>query len=118
MTIRTADSDTLPRALLIGPLRLDLFHRDGEVEGRWLGLHPKEFALLWQLALEPDRRWSRMDLLREVWRLDHDPETNRVAVTVARVRSKLARFGLSHVVATDMDLSAYYLAASPLLARS
>lgn len=117
MTIRNGESETLPRALHLGPLRLDLFHRDAEVKGRWLGLHPKEFALLWLLAQHPGRRWSRMALLCDIWRLDHDPETNRVAVTVARVRSKLAPFGLSHLVVTDMNLGAYYLDPSSVSAQ-
>lgn len=99
----------LPRYIQAGPLLLDLFHRDARVGMRWLRLHPREFGLLWHLAERPRRSCSRLDLLRDVWRLDHDPETNRVAVAVARVRHKLRPFGLAYLVATDLPRRGYYL---------
>ena len=40
------DAEMLPRVIDIGPLRLDLFHRDGRCGEAWLGLHPREFELL------------------------------------------------------------------------
>lgn len=91
----------MPRHVRAGPVMLDLFHRDGNVAGDWLGLHPREFALLWRLAESPRQCLTRRQLLAEVWRIDHDPETNRVEVHVARVRAKLHVFGLSWLIATD-----------------
>lgn len=91
----------MPRHVRAGPVSLDLFHRDGTVDGRWLGLHPREFELLWRLAESPRQRLSRRQLLAEVWRIDYDPETNRVEVHVARVRAKLHIFGLAWLIATD-----------------
>lgn len=41
-----------------------------------------------------------MRLLADVWRINFDPETNSVAVHVARVRSKLAPFGLTEMLVT------------------
>ena len=84
-----------------GPLRLDLFHRDAALDGRWLALHPREFALLWRLAETPDSTVSQRALLRDVWRLPFEPGTNRVAVHVARLRRKLATVGLAAMIATD-----------------
>ncbi|MCR2832750.1 winged helix-turn-helix domain-containing protein [Parerythrobacter lacustris] len=100
----------MPRQILAGPILLDLFHRDARVGRDWLRLHPREFGLLWHLAEHPFVPHSKMDLLRDVWRLDHDPETNRVAVTVARVRAKLSLFGFAHLIATDLHRRAYFLA--------
>ncbi len=40
----------IPSHRRVGPLRLDLFHRDDQADGRWIGLHPREFALMWRLA--------------------------------------------------------------------
>lgn len=91
----------MPRPPRAGPVLLDLFHRDGSCDGAWLGLHPREFELLWRLAESPRQRLSRRRLLSEVWRIDHDPQTNRVEVHVARVRAKLRTFGLSWLIATD-----------------
>lgn len=90
----------MPRHVCAGPVMLDLFHRDGKFDGKWLGLHPREFELLWRLAESPRQRLSRKRLLAEVWRLDHDPLTNRVEVHVARLRAKLRTFGLTWLVAT------------------
>ena len=84
-----------------GPLRLDLFHRDAAYQGRWLSLHPREFALLWRLAETPGRTVSQQALLADVWRLTIEPGTNRVAVHVARLRRKLAAVGLEAMIATD-----------------
>jgi DNA-binding response OmpR family regulator len=45
-----------------GDVTLDLAHRDGRVEDKWLGLQPAEFALLWRLAEEPGWPVSDGDL--------------------------------------------------------
>ncbi len=90
----------LPRCREAGPLLLDLFHRDGRIGRRWLGLHPREFSLLWRLAAQPGERVTRRQLLHDVWRLDHDPETNSLEVHVSRLRAKLARLGCVSLVET------------------
>lgn len=91
----------LPRWRSVGPLTLDLFHRDARRGARWLGLHPREFGLLWRLADRPGERVTRRQLLRDVWRLNHEPETNSVEVHVSRLRGKLGELGCEALVATD-----------------
>lgn len=91
----------LPRWRILGPLTLDLFHRDARRGGRWLALHPREFGVLWRLADKPGERVTRRQLLTEVWRLNHEPETNTVEVHVSRLRSKLAEYGCEGLVLTD-----------------
>ena len=98
----------LPRFLQAGDIRLDLFHRDGRVGGRWIGFHPREFEVVWRLAETPETIVSRMRLLKDVWRLGHDPETNRVEVNISRIRSKLHPFRLSWMVGTG-DAGGYFL---------
>lgn len=98
------DNDTMiPRFRVAGDLTLDLFHRDGRVDDRWLAFHPREFELLWRLAEQPGRRMTRKELLRDVWRIEHEPETNSVAVHVARVRAKLEPHGLATILVTHPD---------------
>ena len=80
----------LPRWRDLGPLTLDLFHRDARKGARWLGLHPREFSLIWRLADAPGMRVTRRQLIADVWRLNHEPETNSVEVHVSRLRNKLA----------------------------
>ena len=103
LTRLTQANGAMPRHRHAGPVRLDLFHRDGCAEGRWIGMHPREFALLWRLAETPGETVSRGELLRDVWRLDFDPETNSLEVHVSRLRAKLAVCGLAWLVETDPD---------------
>jgi len=91
---------TLPRWRNVGPLTLDLFHRDARQGARWLGLHPREFGVLWRLADHPGIGVTRRQLLSDVWRLQHEPETNSVEVHVSRLRSKLALAGCASLVET------------------
>jgi|GEM_PF-280446 len=92
--------DMLPRWRSVGPLTLDLFHRDARRGTRWLGLQPREFGVLWRLADRPGASVTRWQLLRDVWRIRHDPETNSVEVHVSRLRAKLAGMGCPELVAT------------------
>jgi two-component system OmpR family response regulator len=92
---------------------LDLFYRDAQFAGRWIGLFPREFELLWRLAERPGARITRRQLLKDVWRLDHDPETNRVEVHVSRLRAKLAFAGAGDLVGTD-PAGGYYVRRSVL----
>lgn len=105
------DSGTLiPRFRQAGEVTLDLFHRDGRVDDHWLAFHPREFELLWRLAEEAGRRVTKRQLLIDVWRIDYEPETNSVAVHVARIRGKLEPLGLAGILATHPD-GGYYVNA-------
>jgi len=81
-----------------GALRLDLLDRDGYIRGQALGLHPREFAVLWRLMETPGVAVEKLELLRDVWRVSHVPETNSVAVHASRLRSKLAAVGLAGLI--------------------
>lgn len=108
----------MPRILNAGPIMLDLFHRDANVRGQWLRLFPREFAVLWRLAETPFAPVSRRQLLSEVWRVEYEPNSNRVAVAVARIRAKLAPFGLADLVVTDRAAGSYFLATQMTLASA
>lgn len=70
-------------------LTVDLVDRKAERSGKALPLHPREFAVLGELARHRDRPVDRMALFRSVWRRRFDPGTNVVAVTVSRMRAKV-----------------------------
>ncbi|WP_296677880.1 winged helix-turn-helix domain-containing protein [Novosphingobium sp.] len=91
---------TLPRRRRIGTLLLDMVARDGFVAGRPIGLHPREFALLWRLGEQPGYAVSGAALLCDVWRLSFRPETNSLAVHVSRLRAKLRIAGLDGLIET------------------
>ncbi|MDE2405490.1 MAG: response regulator transcription factor [Sphingomonadales bacterium] len=90
----------LPRSRRHGPLRLELLARDGYVDGKRLGLHPREFALAWRLMEVPGQAVDKATLLRDVWQLDYTPETNSLAVHARRLRAKLEIAGLPGLVRT------------------
>ena len=114
---RLADkAGALPRSRPLGPVTLDLLHRDARAGERWLALHPREFALLWRLADAPGERVPRERLLRDVWRLAHVPETNSLEVHVSRLRAKLAVAQAAWLVETD-PRGGYRLACSTLDGR-
>ena len=93
----------IPRLRRIGPLVLDFFHRDARCGNKWLSLRPREYELLWRLAEASGGRVSREELLRDVWRINHDPGTNRVEVHVSRLRSRLGFFGQEDMICTHPD---------------
>ena len=86
-----------------GVLYLDLLLRDGMIARRRLGLHPREFGVLWQLAEAQGQPVPPDDLLTEVWKMNFQPETNNLAVRVCRLRAKLASAGLAGIVSTTPD---------------
>jgi DNA-binding winged helix-turn-helix (wHTH) protein len=56
-----------PEIIEVGPLSVDLSRRAARVGGREIDLPPREFAVLAELALQPDRPISSRDLAARVW---------------------------------------------------
>lgn len=93
----------LPDWRLFGALRLNLLAREAYVGGRALGLHPREFALLWRLSDVPGDPVAPATLIRDVWRMSFRPETNSLAVHISRLRAKLRLAGLDGMIQTLRD---------------
>ena len=93
----------LPRFRQIGPLRLDLLAREAFVTGEPLGLHPREFGLLWRLSDKPGKPLNKRRLIEDVWHLRFVPETNSLAVHVSRLRAKLRIFGVADLLKTTRN---------------
>lgn len=100
--------DTLPRYRHIGPLSLDLLAREAYTGDQPLGLHPREFGLLWRLADTPGKPVGKDALIRDVWRMGFVSETNSLAVHVSRLRGKLNLAGLGGMLETASS-GGYYL---------
>jgi len=58
-------------------------------EGRPLSLTRKELELLWLLAGEPNRVFSREQLLSQIWGYDYTGDTRTVDTHIKRLRRKL-----------------------------
>lgn len=73
-------------------LFIDELSYTAKVSGRTLDLTFKEFELLRHLNDNPDRVFSREQLLSEVWGYDYFGGTRTVDVHIRRLRSKLGEF--------------------------
>jgi DNA-binding winged helix-turn-helix (wHTH) protein/heme-degrading monooxygenase HmoA len=56
-----------PEVIDLGPLTLDLSRRTARLSGRDVDLPPREFTVLAELAAQPDRPISSVDLAARVW---------------------------------------------------
>jgi DNA-binding response OmpR family regulator len=79
-----------------GPLtfdggEIDPAARTVTVEGRLIGLTPKEFDLLLFLAQHPGQVFGRVELLEELWDFAFDGDPATVTVHVRRLREKVER---------------------------
>ncbi|WP_114952358.1 response regulator transcription factor [Sphingosinicella terrae] len=75
--------------LLFGDLECHLKARTAYRQGRHLALSPKEFTLFRYLMENAGEVVTRDMLLRHVWNLNFDPQTNVIDVNVGRLRRKL-----------------------------
>jgi len=69
------------------------YQRRIERNGKKVDLTPREFDILWSLVQAGGRPVSEKELLRRVWGIDFDPNTNVVQVHVFRLRKKLEAAG-------------------------
>jgi DNA-binding response OmpR family regulator len=85
-----------PRSELIdlGELVVDRRARRVLVCGREIDVSQKEYALLVKLASDPDRVFTREQLLRDVWGYPGVSATRTVESHASRLRVKLAAVGL------------------------
>ncbi|HEX4110243.1 MAG TPA: response regulator transcription factor [Solirubrobacteraceae bacterium] len=76
--------------VLAAPVELDLTGRRAWVAGRALSLRRREFDLLGQLASEPDRVFTREELLRSIWGTAGGATGRTLDSHASRLRRKLA----------------------------
>jgi DNA-binding response OmpR family regulator len=90
-TVLRRATSTVPRAelLTIGALKLNAATREAHRNGEPLQLTVKEFDLLWFLASNPNRVFSRDQLMDRVWGYAAAFDTGTVTVHVRRLREKI-----------------------------
>jgi len=88
--LRRARPSTPPRErITLGSLVLDAARREARRDGKALRLTAREFELLWFLASNPNRVFSRDQLMARVWGYASALDTGTVTVHVRRLREKL-----------------------------
>lgn len=75
--------------LELGNLGIDPVAREVQLDGRPIELTPREFDLLYFFARHPDRVFSRLDLLNQVWGYQHDGYEHTVNTHINRLRMKV-----------------------------
>lgn len=71
-------------------LSINLTNYELIVDGKKVDAPPKEMELLYHLASNPDRVFTRDQLLDEVWGFDYYGDSRTVDVHIKRIREKLA----------------------------
>jgi DNA-binding response OmpR family regulator len=86
---RARSSAPLPSRLTVGPLVIDALGHQAMRRGEPLRLTAKEFDLLWFLASNPNRIFSRDQLMHRVWGYASALDTGTVTVHMRRLREKV-----------------------------
>jgi len=78
-----------PRSIEIDGLKMDCESRRVFVEGREVNLTAKEFDVLELLAFNPNKVYSRENLLNLVWGYEYPGDVRTVDVHIRRLREKI-----------------------------
>ena len=77
------------RLMNIGSMKLDRDARRVYVKGREVNLTSREYDLLELLVTNPDKVYSREELLKIVWGVDYPGDARTVDVHIRRLREKI-----------------------------
>lgn len=80
-----------PEVMRVGDLTINPWSRTVTQAGQLLELTPKEFDVLFALAVEPDRVLSIDDLLARVWGAEYDGQPQIVYVNIRWLRQKIEK---------------------------
>lgn len=78
-----------PKIISLGGLKIDLNRYEVSCDGKMISLTPKEFDLLKFLASNPNKVFTREELLNKVWSYEYFGDARTVDVTVRRLRMKI-----------------------------
>lgn len=87
--ISDADKAENVREVRYDNLRINITNYELEVAGEQIDTPPKELELVYHLASNPNRVYTRDQLLDEVWGFDYYGDSRTVDVHVKRIREKL-----------------------------
>lgn len=96
--LRRTHCETVRRSLCIGTLEIDTVSHAVSVCGAQIDLCRREYELLVHLASEPERVFTKTELLRSVWGFQTPGTTRTVDSHACRLRRKLSAKGGHWVV--------------------
>lgn len=83
------DAAAGPSVVESGEMRLDCEGRRAYIANKEIGLTAKEFEVLELLMLNPNKVYSRENLLQLVWGADYPGDVRTVDVHIRRLREKV-----------------------------
>jgi two-component system response regulator RegX3 len=86
---RELDRTAQPTTRKVGDLELDLARHDVRVSGRPVRLTPSEFKVLALLADQPDRVFSRREIMQHLWESSYVGDQRACDIHVSNIRRKL-----------------------------
>ncbi|HYX75746.1 MAG TPA: response regulator transcription factor [Gaiellaceae bacterium] len=91
--LRRRDLDTQERGvkLTVGDLELDLVKHEAVIDGNPVHLTAFELKLLGLLAAEPERVFSRAEIMRHLWDADYVGDERTADLHVSNIRHKIER---------------------------
>lgn len=92
-TIFEAGTPTNRKPVTVGPLMVDPAARRVEVRGTEIRLAAHEFELIALLATEPNRVFTKQELMREIWGSEGGGATRTLDSHASRARNKLRKAG-------------------------
>ena len=85
----TASSDSQVKEVSYDKLTVNMTRYELKVDGKVVDTPPKELELLFHLASNPNRVYTRDQLLDEVWGFEYYGDSRTVDVHIKRLREKL-----------------------------
>ena len=85
----TGEAAAAPKFIESGDMRLDCEGRRAYIAGKEIGLTAKEFEVLELLMMNPNKVYSRENLLQLVWGTDYPGDVRTVDVHIRRLREKI-----------------------------
>ncbi|RKQ90837.1 two-component system response regulator ResD [Solirubrobacter pauli] len=87
---------TAERVVQIGPLEIDTVSRTARISGQLVEFATKELALLTHMAGDPNRVFTKDELLRDVWGYRARGRTRTLDAHALKVRHKLRNLDETH----------------------
>ena len=108
---RRATGQSHSAVIIFGDMECHIKARTAHRQGKHVALSPKEFELFKYFMQNAGEVVTREMLLRDVWNLNFDPQTNVIDVNVGRLRRKLEESFDSPVLETIWGAGYRLLAA-------
>jgi two-component system response regulator RegX3 len=88
---RELDRSGAPQKLRVGSLELDPLRHEARVDGEPKRLTPSEFKLLLLLAEQPERVFSRREIMQHLWDSEYVGDQRACDIHISNLRQKLER---------------------------